>query len=88
MEPSKWISLTAGALALAGTLVMAGHRYLTTEEKVYVHETVLERVTTVQEELAEAALAENAKRATRNEICKALREAGKIRKGECPRLED
>lgn len=39
-------------------------------------------------ELKEATLKEKAVRAARNEICRSLRLAGKIEKGDCPKLDE
>lgn len=98
MKFSDWWKEISAVLACVGVLTYAGLRVSHAEEKIKTHDEKHKAAdelhavqTQILEELVEQrkmeSAIEDAEKATRNKICRELRESGKISKGECPPLE-
>ena len=83
----QWTAVIGASLAISSGIV--GYRLVYAQ--VQDHDGQLTEHQQLLDELVKARLAENAAeqaaKTERNRICRELREAGKIKKGECPPLE-
>ena len=84
----------SAVLACVGALTYGSLRFSHAEETIVEHAEQLQKADALHaqqakllEALTSAALAEQAAKAERNRICRTLREAGKIKRGDCPAFE-